>query len=87
MDSLLDVPGVEIFFFGPADYSSTAGYPGQWEGPGVADAIPFPATAVREMGEEANRTGLYNVRLISQNPMNPSNTPKDNFENEAIRAI
>lgn len=24
----------------------------------VADAIPFPATAVREMGEEANRTGL-----------------------------
>ncbi|ULA59028.1 MAG: Methyl-accepting chemotaxis protein [Nitrospira sp.] len=54
---------------------------------GVADAIPFPATAVREMGEEASRTGLYNVRLISQNPMNQSNTPKDNFENEAIRAI
>jgi methyl-accepting chemotaxis protein len=54
---------------------------------GVADAIPFPATAVREMGEEANRTGLYNARLISQNPMNPSNSPKDNFENEAIRAI
>ena len=53
----------------------------------MADAIPFPATAVREMGEEANRTGLYNARLISQNPMNPSNAPKDNFENEAIRAI
>jgi len=53
----------------------------------MADAIPFPATAVREMGEEASRTGLYNVRLISQNPMNQSNTPKDNFENEAIRAI
>lgn len=54
---------------------------------GVADAIPFPATAVREMGEEAQRTGLYNARLISQNPMNPANSPKDNFENEAIRAI
>jgi methyl-accepting chemotaxis protein len=54
---------------------------------GIADAIPFPATAVREMGEEASRTGLYNVRLISQNPMNQSNTPKDNFENEAMRAI
>ena len=54
---------------------------------GVADAIPFPATAVREMGEEASRTGLYNARLVSQNPMNPANTPKDNFENEAIRAI
>jgi methyl-accepting chemotaxis protein len=53
----------------------------------MADGIPFPATAVREMGEEANRTGLYNARLISQNPMNQSNSPKDNFENEAIRAI
>lgn len=53
----------------------------------MADAIPFPATAVREMGEEAGRTGLYTVRLISQNPMNLSNTPKDNFESEAIRAI
>ena len=31
--------------------------------------------------------GLYNARLVSQSPMNPANTPKDNFENEAIRAI
>jgi methyl-accepting chemotaxis protein len=54
---------------------------------GVPDAIPFPATAVREMGEEASRTGLYSARLVSQNPMNPANSPKDNFENEAIRAI
>lgn len=54
---------------------------------GIADAIPFPATAVREMGEEATRTGLYSARLVSQSPMNPGNTPKDNFENEAMRAI
>ncbi len=33
---LSKVPGVDIFFIGPADYSSTAGYRGQWEGPGVA---------------------------------------------------
>ncbi len=33
---LLRVEGVDVFFFGPADYSSTAGYRGQWEGPGVA---------------------------------------------------
>jgi 2-keto-3-deoxy-L-rhamnonate aldolase RhmA/quercetin dioxygenase-like cupin family protein len=39
IDSLLDVPGVEVFFFGPADFSSSAGYAGQWEGPGVAAAI------------------------------------------------
>ncbi len=54
---------------------------------GNADAIPIPATAVREMGEEATRSGMYSARLVSQNPMNPSNSPKDNFENEAIRAI
>ena len=33
------VDGVEVFFFGPADFSSTAGFRGQWEGPGVADQI------------------------------------------------
>lgn len=43
------------------------------------DAIPFPATATREMGEEANKSGLYNTRLISQSPLNPANMPKDTF--------
>jgi 2-keto-3-deoxy-L-rhamnonate aldolase RhmA/quercetin dioxygenase-like cupin family protein len=36
---LLRVDGADIFFFGPADYSSSAGFPGQWEGPGVANEI------------------------------------------------
>ena len=36
---LVKVPGVEIFFFGPADFTSSAGYAGQWEGPGVAEQI------------------------------------------------
>ncbi len=54
---------------------------------GNPDAIPVPATAVREMGEEATKSGLYTARLVSQNPLNPANTPKDNFENEAMRAI
>ncbi|MGH7258276.1 MAG: methyl-accepting chemotaxis protein [Nitrospiraceae bacterium] len=51
------------------------------------DAIPIPATAVREMGEEATKSGLYGARLVSQNPINPVNTPKDMFENEAMKAI
>ena len=51
------------------------------------DAIPIPATAVREMGEEAAKGGLYNARLVSQNPINSLNQPKDAFENEAMRAI
>lgn len=39
IDALCDVPGVDIFFFGPNDYSASAGYAGQWEGPGVAAQI------------------------------------------------
>src|SRR5689334_12506308 len=36
---LSQVDGAELFLFGPADLSSTAGYRGQWEGPGVAEQI------------------------------------------------
>lgn len=54
---------------------------------GNPDAIPFPATAMRELGEEANKSGLFNTRLFSQSPLNPANTPKDAFENEALKAI
>lgn len=33
------IDGVDLFFFGPADFSATAGYRGQWEGPGIAEQI------------------------------------------------
>jgi len=36
IQQLCAVPGVDVLFLGPADYSSSAGYKGQWEGPGVA---------------------------------------------------
>lgn len=36
---MAQVDGAELFFFGPADYSSTAGFRGQWEGSGVAEQI------------------------------------------------
>lgn len=52
-----------------------------------AEAIPFPATAMREIGEEALKGGFFSLRLISQNPINPNNTPKDPFETEALKAI
>ncbi|MDP2383798.1 MAG: methyl-accepting chemotaxis protein, partial [Nitrospirota bacterium] len=51
------------------------------------DAIPFPATATREMGEEANKNGLFTAKMISQTPINPANAPKDAFETEAVRAV
>lgn len=51
IDRLLQVEGVDTYFFGPADFSATAGYPGEWEGPGVADAIRTAATKIQRAGK------------------------------------
>lgn len=39
IDEIIAVDGTEIVFFGPADYSASAGYAGEWEGPGIAETI------------------------------------------------
>jgi phosphoglycerate dehydrogenase-like enzyme/2-keto-3-deoxy-L-rhamnonate aldolase RhmA len=49
--AMRDVPGVELFWFGPADYSASAGYRGQWEGPGVADEILRLKDTLRAAGK------------------------------------
>src|SRR5436190_1520447 len=49
--TMCQVEGVELFFFGPADYSSTAGHRGQWEGPGVAERILQLKDVIRGSGK------------------------------------
>ncbi|MSO21691.1 MAG: hypothetical protein EXQ58_00245 [Acidobacteria bacterium] len=39
LESIMQVPDVDAFFLGPADFSASAGYPGEWEGPGVAEEL------------------------------------------------
>lgn len=39
MEPICQVDGVEVIYFGPADFSATAGHRGQWQGPGVAEQI------------------------------------------------
>jgi len=51
------------------------------------DAIPFPATATREIGEELGMRGVFQSRLVSRTPVNPANSPKDSFEQAALAAI
>ena len=51
VDQLARVKGADLFFFGPADLSSTAGFPGTWEGPGVADMILQAKEALRRNGK------------------------------------
>jgi 2-keto-3-deoxy-L-rhamnonate aldolase RhmA/quercetin dioxygenase-like cupin family protein len=51
IEALCQVPGVDIFQLGPADFSATAGYPGQWEGPGVAARLLAVKDCVRRHGK------------------------------------
>lgn len=39
IDEILEVPGLDGIWFGPADMSSSYGYLGQWEGGPVAEAV------------------------------------------------
>lgn len=68
VDSLLRIDGVDTFFFGPADFSATAGFPGQWEGPGVAESIRIAATKIQNAGKTTGvvATSMDNFREREQ---------------------
>ncbi|HEY3789906.1 MAG TPA: aldolase/citrate lyase family protein, partial [Urbifossiella sp.] len=51
LPAMLEVDGVDLLWFGPADYSATAGFRGQWEGPGVAEEILRMKDAIRTAGK------------------------------------
>jgi 2-keto-3-deoxy-L-rhamnonate aldolase RhmA len=49
---MCEVEGSEIFFFGPADFSASAGHRGQWEGPGVAAQLLAMKDTLRRAGKQ-----------------------------------
>ena len=51
IDAILDVPGVDAIYFGPADYSASAGHLGEWEGPGVAERLLQIKEKIRTHGK------------------------------------
>lgn len=51
IESICRVPGVELIQLGPADYSASAGAPGQWEGPGVARQLLAIKDTIRRQGK------------------------------------
>ena len=64
--ALLQVGGVEIVFIGPADYSSSAGFRGQWEGPGVAKELLAIKDAVRASGKYCGVVATSHENLIER---------------------
>ena len=63
IERMCQVPGVDLFQFGPADYSSTAGYAGQWEGPGVAAELLAIKDVVRRHGKHCGVLGTSHDNL------------------------
>jgi len=50
--AMCGVEGVEIFFLGPADFSASAGFRGQWEGAGVGAQLEAVKEAVLKAGKQ-----------------------------------
>jgi 2-keto-3-deoxy-L-rhamnonate aldolase RhmA len=65
IDAILDVEGVDAIFFGPADYSSSAGHLGEWEGPGVAERLLQIKDRIRARGVPCGIMGkdVTNARM------------------------
>lgn len=66
IDQLCQVDGIDMLFIGPADYSATAGYPGQWEGPGVAEQLLHIKDTVRRHGKHCGLLATSNDNLIER---------------------
>jgi 2-keto-3-deoxy-L-rhamnonate aldolase RhmA/quercetin dioxygenase-like cupin family protein len=61
---LATIDGVETFFFGPADLSASAGYRGQWEGPGVAQMILDAKAAIVAAGKNCGLLARDSADLL-----------------------
>jgi 2-keto-3-deoxy-L-rhamnonate aldolase RhmA/quercetin dioxygenase-like cupin family protein len=66
IDSLCKMNGAELFLFGPADYSSTAGHRGQWEGPGVAAELLAIKDKIRAHGKHCGIMSTSHENLIER---------------------
>jgi 2-dehydro-3-deoxyglucarate aldolase/4-hydroxy-2-oxoheptanedioate aldolase len=66
IEALCQVPGVDLFLLGPADYSASAGFAGQWEGPGVAEQLLAVKDYVRRKGKQCGVLATSNENLVQR---------------------
>ena len=64
--TMCEVDGIDLFFFGPADFSSTAGFRGQWEGPGVAEQILKLKDTINAAGKYCGVVSTSNQNLTDR---------------------
>lgn len=63
IEDILAVKGLEFLFIGPGDLSSSRGYIGQWEGPGVAEEIVRIARLAQARGVIMGTYGVSPVDI------------------------
>jgi 2-keto-3-deoxy-L-rhamnonate aldolase RhmA len=73
---MCQVDGVEIFFFGPADFSASAGFRGQWEGPGVRAQLLALKDTIRLAGKHCG--------VMAASPANLAERLQQGFEMIAL---
>jgi 4-hydroxy-2-oxoheptanedioate aldolase len=57
LDEICSVEGIDMIFFGPADFSQGAGYPNEFNNPKLIEAKKRVAYAAREHGKFAGTVG------------------------------
>ena len=68
--AMCEVDGTDVFFFGPADFSATAGYRGQWEGPGIAEQILQLKDTICEAGKHCGVMTTSIENLVERGDQN-----------------
>ena len=66
LDRLCEVDGVDVFQIGPADFSASAGYRGQWEGPGIAERIVAMKNRLRHAGKQCGILATSDDNLLER---------------------
>ena len=64
--AMCEVDGTDVIFFGPNDFTATAGYRGQWEGPGVAEQILQLKDTIRAAGKHAGLMTTSSENLVQR---------------------
>ena len=65
IEKIAELEGIDMLFFGPADFSQGIGKPGQWDDPLIVETRKRIAKAARENGKFAGTTGsLQNLKEL-----------------------
>lgn len=64
LDAIASVPGIDMLFFGPGDFSHSIGAPGKWDDPRLIDARRKVAAAAVKHGKFAGTVGMPNAEML-----------------------